>query len=70
MQNWVRSAPSDQPLIEALREAGGDASFSDLAADIVVSRQFRNRRIEEADLVASAHNRNAPVQTPGRKGEE
>ncbi len=52
---------SDQPLIDALREAGGDASFSDLAADIVTSRQFRNRRIEEADLVASAHNRNAPV---------
>jgi hypothetical protein len=35
---------SDQPLIDRLAEAGGDASFSKLATEIVASRQFRNRR--------------------------
>jgi hypothetical protein len=35
---------SDQPLIDRLADAGGDASFSKLAAEIVASPQFRNRR--------------------------
>jgi hypothetical protein len=34
---------SDRPLIETMTAAGGDASFSTLAAAIVTSRQFRNR---------------------------
>jgi hypothetical protein len=34
---------SDRSLIEAMAAAGSDASFSDLAAIIVTSRQFRNR---------------------------
>jgi hypothetical protein len=35
---------SDQPLIDRLADAGGDASFPKLAAEIVGSPQFRNRR--------------------------
>jgi len=35
--------PSDYPLIDRMVAAGGDASFSTLAAEIVTSRQFRNR---------------------------
>jgi len=35
---------SDQPLIDRLADAGGDATFSKLAAEVVASPQFRNRR--------------------------
>ena len=35
--------PSDRRLIGEMVTAGGDATFSDLAARIVTSRQFRNR---------------------------
>ena len=35
---------SDQPLIERLTQAGGEMTFSKLAAEIVTSRQFRYRR--------------------------
>lgn len=35
---------SDRPLIDKLTRIGGEASFSDLAAEIVTSRQFRYRR--------------------------
>ncbi len=34
---------SDRPLIREMMEAGGDATFADLALKIVTSRQFRNR---------------------------
>ncbi len=34
---------SDRPLIREMSEAGGDASFSDLATRLVTSRQFRHR---------------------------
>ena len=34
---------SDRPLIGDMTAAGGEASFADLAAKIVTSRQFRNR---------------------------
>jgi len=34
---------SDRPLVEVMAQAGGGASFSDLAIRIVTSRQFRNR---------------------------
>jgi hypothetical protein len=35
---------SDQPLVEKLVKAGGDASLSSLISEIVTSRQFRYRR--------------------------
>jgi hypothetical protein len=35
---------SDQPLVERLTHAGGEATFSKLVAEIVTSRQFRYRR--------------------------
>jgi mono/diheme cytochrome c family protein len=38
---------SDQPLIESMTKAGGDATLSQLAAQIVASRQFRYRRERE-----------------------
>ena len=34
---------SDRPLIDRMVQAGGDASFAQLAAEIVTSKQFRNR---------------------------
>lgn len=43
---------SDQPLIEKMIAAGGNATFADLAAQIVTSRQFRNRR-EVRDAVTT-----------------
>jgi hypothetical protein len=39
----------DQPLIERMTRAGGDASFSGMVLEIVTSRQFRYRRqLEDA----------------------
>ncbi len=35
--------PSDEALIERMVQAGGNATFSQLAAEIVTSKQFRNR---------------------------
>ncbi|MBO0863132.1 MAG: hypothetical protein J2P21_32485, partial [Chloracidobacterium sp.] len=40
---------SDQLLIERMAGAGGDATFTQLAAEIAVSKQFRNRRGREED---------------------
>jgi hypothetical protein len=45
---------SDQPLIDALVAAGGNATFSQLAAEIAASRQFRNRLGRETATVAAA----------------
>jgi hypothetical protein len=42
--------PSDEPLIDKLIAAGGTATFSQLAAEIVQSRQFRYRREQETGL--------------------
>ncbi|MEO8657919.1 MAG: DUF1592 domain-containing protein [Bryobacteraceae bacterium] len=39
---------SDEPLIARLASSGGDATFADLAARIVVSKQFRNRQEQDA----------------------
>ncbi len=36
---------SDRPLIREMSESGGDASFADLAARLVTSRQFRHRGV-------------------------
>jgi mono/diheme cytochrome c family protein len=38
---------SDQLLIERMTQAGGDATFGRLAAEIAISKQFRNRRGRE-----------------------
>lgn len=35
--------PSDQLLIERMIKSGGDATFADLATEIAISKQFRNR---------------------------
>jgi mono/diheme cytochrome c family protein len=49
---------SDQPLIEKLTKAGGDATVSQLVSEIAVSRQFRYRREREDTSPA------APPQPP------
>jgi hypothetical protein len=53
---------SDQPLVDALVAAGGDAGFSRLVSQIVSSKQFRNRLTQE-DTPASAPLR-AAAQIP------
>ena len=45
---------SDQLLVDQLIDAGGDATFADLATRIVTSRQFRYRRGLEDDSIAEA----------------
>jgi hypothetical protein len=45
---------SDRPLMADMIGAGGDATFSDLAAKIVTSRQFRNRAGENGALTSAA----------------
>ena len=50
---------SDQPLIDRLTEAGGGATFSQLAATIVTSKQFRYHRGQEDGL--------ADETSPGRE---
>jgi hypothetical protein len=57
---------SDQPLVDALVAAGGQAGFSKIVGQIVASKQFRNRLIQEdtpatAPMRASAQ---APKQDP------
>jgi len=59
---------SDMPLIEELSEAGGEATFADLAMDIATSRQFRFLRVEAPPQVAAAGVEGA--QITDRKGEE
>jgi hypothetical protein len=46
---------SDQPLIDRLTQAGGDANFSKLIAEIATSRQFRHRRGKEESLATESH---------------
>ena len=66
---------SDQLLIERMLRAGGDATFSQLATEISLSRQFRNRLVQEESpklspltpptkvaLNAQADNRNQRTQ--------
>jgi hypothetical protein len=48
---------SDRPLIERLTKAGGEATFSQLATEIVSSRQFRYRR--EGDDAPPHHSTNS-----------
>jgi len=56
-------AASDQPLIDNLAEAGGTATFSDLAATIVTSRQFRYRRGQEREDGPAGELASTPVRT-------
>jgi hypothetical protein len=60
---------SDQLLIERMSEAGGDATIAQLAAEIAVSKQFRNRRREESPDAAPAKSKIA-IRSPafGRNG--
>ena len=39
---------SDAPLIAEMTAPGGEATFADLAVQVVTSRQFRNRTVEQA----------------------
>jgi hypothetical protein len=43
---------SDQPLLDRLVEAGGNAPFSQVSAEIVTSRQFRYRKEETNPAIA------------------
>jgi len=43
---------SDQPLIQRMVAKGGGATFSELAAEIVTSKQFRNHPGREEVTVA------------------
>jgi hypothetical protein len=54
---------SDQPLIDRLVAAGGDAGFSDLVTQIATSRQFRNRVGRDEGPTAAP--RAATVKTAG-----
>jgi len=53
---------SDQPLIDNMTKGGGETSFSRMVADIVSSRQFRNRRAQEATQTASAKSQGGNAQ--------
>jgi hypothetical protein len=44
---------SDRPLMDRLVAAGGDATFAELASEIVTSRQFRYHRGSEDDSLAA-----------------
>jgi hypothetical protein len=46
--------PSDQPLIDSMVAAGPDAGFATLAAQVVNSRQFRNRIGRESNTTVAA----------------
>jgi len=56
---------SDQPLVDSLVAAGGGAGFSQLVGDIVTSKQFRNRAVQE-DASAPAAEHRASAQLPIR----
>jgi hypothetical protein len=57
---------SDRQLVEAMTAAGGDAAFSNLAATIVISRQFRNRAGESTLSAVSR----ASAGRPGERREK
>lgn len=58
---------SDQPLVERMMKAGGDATFSSLAAEIVTSRQFRYRR-EREPAAPVAPKQTAVVKNSSKEG--
>ncbi|MBI1763912.1 MAG: DUF1592 domain-containing protein [Acidobacteria bacterium] len=48
---------SDQLLIERMAQAGGDATFAQLATEIALSKQFRNRTGSEANAPLTSTNK-------------
>jgi hypothetical protein len=58
---------SDQLLIERMSRAGGDATFAQLAAEIAVSNQFRNRRGREGSPEAEPAKTKVAINTVRRK---
>ena len=54
---------SNQPPADSLMAAGGQAGFSKLVGQIVVSSQFRNRSTQE-ETPASAPNHRADASQP------
>jgi hypothetical protein len=58
---------SDQLLIERMSRAGGDATFSQLAAEIAVSKQFRNRRGREESPEAEPAKTKVAINTVRRR---
>ena len=62
---------SDEPLIERMVQAGGNATFSQLAAEIVTSKQFRNRLGREdaapAAVKTAAIAARQSIRTAGRR---
>jgi hypothetical protein len=62
---------SDQPLVDSLVAAGGQAGFSKLVGQIVASNQFRNRTTqEETPASAPTHRADAsqPKSNPNKVG--
>ena len=59
---------SDEALIERMVQAGGDATFSQLAAEIVTSKQFRNRLGREDAADALVKTAAGAGQSTGKTG--
>jgi hypothetical protein len=59
---------SDRPLVGEMAGLGGDASFSDLALKIIISRQFLNRTGDDRTLAKRALDPRAPIPDPDSKG--
>lgn len=55
---------SDQLLIERMSQSGGDATFAQLAAEIAVSKQFRNRREGEENPETTPAKSKVAVRSP------
>ena len=51
---------SDQPLVERLTKAGGEATFSKLVSEIATSRQFRYRREPRRSAASPASQTSVP----------
>jgi hypothetical protein len=57
---------SDQPLVEKMVGLGSQATFTELATEIVQSRQFRFRReMPETSRAPATPPSNAPVRAEG-----
>jgi mono/diheme cytochrome c family protein len=62
---------SDQPLIDEMMRLGGSSTFSDLAAKVVTSRQFRNHAGESdgpPPAAAPPSSKVAPRESPQKEG--
>jgi len=60
---------SDQPLIDRMIKGGGESTFSQLAAEIVGSRQFRNRRERDDTPPVTLQTARAPVAMKSLEGD-